>query len=344
MAADVERRRRRCVASEAAGRSCRFGRRRRGEPAAGTARRRPRRRADRSSAARCAVSSGQQQMSRPRSAWRARDDRSLASRPSGRASAVPQRRAASAAAADAGAQPKASPPATAPPLPRTASRRGDATQLPTASASAAVRAIATARAAQGTARQARPNRQAKSFEQRNERQRHSWPDTGPRRASRPSGRDATSGRPPRRDASGPSASNITPSPDGGSSGAARDKAPDPNSPFAKLAALKEQLEATARSGLSSSVPFGSPAHRQMAVARAGGAHPHRRRGARERRPCPAQRRARRRRRPPGAARRCRHPGARPHGAGAEGRGLRRAARRCREARALYEDLTPSPSR
>ena len=72
-------------------------------------------------------------------------------------------------------------------------------------------------------------RQSKSFAQRGERQ-----GGGPPRGDRPPRRDKGN------QVSAPSASSITPSPSVGVG--RRNKEPDPNSPFAKLAALKQQLE------------------------------------------------------------------------------------------------------
>ena len=96
----------------------------------------------------------------------------------------------------------------------------------------------------------------------------------------------------------------------------RDRPIDPNSPFAKLAALKEQLTANRKDySLSEACPgldpvgtgsrqenasrkktspwvlLGAPASRQMVVARAGGESPHQRRRAGRGRPCSRQWRA-----------------------------------------------------
>ena len=120
----------------------------------------------------------------------------------------------------------------------------------------------------------------------------------------------------------PSASSITPSPMAPAvGGGGRNKEPDPNSPFAKLAALKQQLERQ-----RAVLEFGPPAHRQMALARAHGADAQRRGRAW---PMPAMS-ASTASASPITARWCAgrrgDAGARPFGAGAQGRGLLRAAR------------------
>jgi ATP-dependent RNA helicase SUPV3L1/SUV3 len=123
------------------------------------------------------------------------------------------------------------------------------------------------------------------------------PHRGERQGKRP---DQRQDRPPRQGRQDrphrPKRENERPAFEGRGSAERRDKVADPNSPFAKLAALKAQLEADAKE--------------------------------RRIRSCPPERPANRCRQPAGARGRCDHRGARPRGADPEGRRLCRTARRC----------------
>jgi ATP-dependent RNA helicase SUPV3L1/SUV3 len=81
---------------------------------------------------------------------------------------------------------------------------------------------------------------APASEQQQHRRHHRRPDRAPRRDGEPQGeREPRAERPPRREQRRASFQSRPPP-------ERRDKPPDPNSPFAKLAALKEQLEAASK--------------------------------------------------------------------------------------------------
>ena len=128
-----------------------------------------------------------------------------------------------------------------------------------------------------------PNRQQRQDRHERQQRMERQGQRGERQGGGPPRRD----RPPRRDKGDrverAEREQYYAKPHGGGSDR-RDKAPDPNSPFAKLAALKQQLEQGNKERpdpekpvfeRSCAKPPGPPTHRQMALARAHGAHPQR---------------------------------------------------------------------
>ena len=240
------------------------------------------------------------------------------------------------------------PPTAAPPTPR---------RRPTASARNVTGAASSPprpRRAQGMTA-ARPSKARPRASRRGAASGSQTPATGRRaaRASRPSGARRPAGRGrarPRRDRD----RAATTTGRRGSGARARSRAAT-RSPIRIRRSpscwrLKEQLEGNKeqperRSGplRSDDATSGPPAHRQMAVARAGGAHALGRRGAGRRRPRPHQRRAHRQRR----AGRCGPATSSPSRSTAAcgcSRSIGFAERRgsAEIARGLFEDLTPPP--